>query len=145
MSDLVVGFLFAPDNKSVVLIHKLRPAWQEGLLNGIGGHVAANESCLDAMVREFREETGLFIGSGFWRQLATLRFDDVVLHAYFAQSAHASHAKTQFVADGLPAEEIEIVRVSQLSRLDLIPNLHWLLPLALDPRHPISGKIFWRG
>jgi len=37
MTEYVLGFLM--DNYRVVLIEKQRPAWQKGLLNGVGGHI----------------------------------------------------------------------------------------------------------
>jgi 8-oxo-dGTP diphosphatase len=52
----VVGFLFSKDFRLVALIRKMKPAWQAGLLNGIGGKIEAGESTLDAMIREFHEE-----------------------------------------------------------------------------------------
>lgn len=54
-----LGFLFSHDDKSVWLIRKQRPKWQEGFLNGIGGHVQTNESFLEAMAREGFEEAGV--------------------------------------------------------------------------------------
>src|SRR5687767_2261708 len=56
----------------VLLVRKARPEWQAGLLNGIGGkiqHLPIRpqdtelrwESSLEAMRREFTEETGLSV------------------------------------------------------------------------------------
>lgn len=56
MTRYVVGFLFADDE--VLLIKKNHPSWQFGKLNGLGGHIEENESPLDAMIREFEEESG---------------------------------------------------------------------------------------
>lgn len=53
-----LGFLFSEDLKHVVLIRKVRPAFQKGKLNGIGGKIEPGENHLAAMIREFREETG---------------------------------------------------------------------------------------
>ena len=54
----VLGFAFTTDGR-VALIQKKRPAWQAGRLNGIGGKVEGTEHSAAAMVREFREETGV--------------------------------------------------------------------------------------
>ncbi len=51
-------FLFSEDRRRVVLINKKRPEWQAGLQNGIGGKVLEGEIYLQAMIREFKEETG---------------------------------------------------------------------------------------
>lgn len=59
----VLGFLFSEDGSRVLLIWKNRPAWQAGKLNGIGGKIEDGEQPLDAMKREFVEET-LFVGYG---------------------------------------------------------------------------------
>ena len=40
------------------VIKKERPVWQAGLLNAIGGHVEKGEYPVEAMQREFLEETG---------------------------------------------------------------------------------------
>lgn len=37
MKHYVLGFAFGPNYKKVALLHKLRPEWQKGLLNGVGG------------------------------------------------------------------------------------------------------------
>ncbi len=56
--EYVLGFMFSPDEKKVLLIWKNRPSWQAGKLNGIGGKVNPGETPLEAMEREFIEETG---------------------------------------------------------------------------------------
>ncbi len=57
--SLVVGFI--TDGKRILLINKNRPENQKGLFNGVGGAVQENETPLEAMVREAKEETGLEI------------------------------------------------------------------------------------
>lgn len=80
----VVGFI--TDNKRVLLINKNRPKWQEGLFNGIGGKVEENESPLDAIIRETKEESGLDIQE--WNFIEEVTFQNgVTLHVY---SAHIS-------------------------------------------------------
>lgn len=53
----VLGFMFDHEEKHVLLIWKNRPKWQAGKLNGIGGKIEAGETPLQAMEREFTEET----------------------------------------------------------------------------------------
>lgn len=59
--DYVLGFMFSNEVGywgDCALIRKMRPEWQAGLLNGIGGKIEGIESPTSAMVREFEEETG---------------------------------------------------------------------------------------
>lgn len=57
----VLGIMFSEDEERVLAIWKNRPDWQAGKLNGIGGKIEDGETPIEAMRREFREETG-FIG-----------------------------------------------------------------------------------
>jgi len=59
MNEYVLGFLFNEPADAVLLMKKLRPEWQAGFLNGIGGKVEPGEPPAGAMVRECEEETGL--------------------------------------------------------------------------------------
>lgn len=89
MEAYVVGFI--TDNKRVLLMSKNRPKWQEGLFNGIGGKVEKNESPLDAMIREAKEESGLDIQE--WNFLEEVAFKNgVKLYIY---SAHISNIEIE--------------------------------------------------
>ena len=57
MKEYVLGFLFSADLERVVLVEKSKPAWQRGLLNGVGGAIEPGESPAGSMDREFHEET----------------------------------------------------------------------------------------
>jgi len=71
-TNYVLGFVFNKSRTKVALIKKNRPEWQAGKLNGIGGKIEENEACVDAMSREFLEETGYFIERNEWRHVLTM-------------------------------------------------------------------------
>ena len=71
MKRYVVGFLFRNNGTEVALVRKLKPEWQRGRLNGIGGKIEPNEDSRAAMMREFAEETGANVDD--WRAFAWLR------------------------------------------------------------------------
>ena len=74
--NYVCGFLVDEAWDQVVLVKKLRPTWQAGKLNGVGGKIETIigekvESPLDAMIREFKEETGnVVVNWTYYCQLA---------------------------------------------------------------------------
>jgi 8-oxo-dGTP diphosphatase len=140
MRHYVCGFLFTPDigdlrKQAVALIKKERPAWQKGLYNGIGGKVERAESTLDAMIREFKEETNATITkwvpfcriinptekslsrpSGPW----TVHFFKAFEYAELSQPTD---------------EQVKWWNVQSIAnRLNnyFVPNLHWLIPMALE-------------
>lgn len=73
MKEYVLGFMFNNEIGQLgecALISKTKPEWQAGLLNGIGGKIEDGETPLDAMIREFQEETGYHQKE--WKQFATM-------------------------------------------------------------------------
>ena len=70
MDKYVVGLLFSNDCHHVILIKKNRPAWQVGLLNGVGGRIEEDETPLECMIREFKEEAGEKITE--WEEFTTI-------------------------------------------------------------------------
>lgn len=123
----VCGFLFDQERKRVLLIRKKDPEWQRGLLNGVGGKIEPLETPVAAMWREFQEEIG-------W---------DVVAWREFAAVSGKGYHVTFFWADGYidgnlgqATEDVEIVQIDSLASQKTIPNLQWLIPMALDPARP---------
>lgn len=123
----VVGFVFTPDRQEVALIRKLRPKWQAGRLNGIGGKVEPGESPLEAMVREFEEETGVRIGPFKWTR--AVRMEAPTWEINFFTSFTDRVGEVQSKTD----EEVGIYPVRTLWQQETISNLRWLVPLMLDP------------
>lgn len=125
-TSYVVGFMF--QNDKVALVRKNRPAWQAGKLNGIGGHVDPGESPVEAMCREFEEETGLSTISDDWKDFAELVGGDYIVH-FFHSQGDLSLLKTT------TDEEIVVLPVKEVTVANAIPNLTWLIPLAKSMKH----------
>ena len=125
----VLGFQFDRDGSRVALIKKERPASQRGLWNGIGGKVEPGETPKEAMVREFGEETGVAGQSKMWCEFVSLRtWTDNLVSCFMSFTFQVEEVRT--AGD-------EIVRVFQLplpGKLELVPNVQWLINMALSLR-----------
>jgi 8-oxo-dGTP diphosphatase len=130
-ASYVVGFMFGPSEMTVLLIHKNRPTWQQGKLNGIGGRIEGDETPEEAMRRECVEEVGLDCDS--WRRFCTLS-DERGWQIHFLSAVGPVVS-----ASAMTDEKPEVVQVHALP-FNVIPNLKWLIPMALSIRFErISG------
>ena len=127
MTQYVLGFLFSDTKRSVVLIRKTRPEWQRGLLNGVGGHIEPGECDLDAMVREFHEETGVVVVHGKWKKYCDMVGQDFSVACF---KAFDSNALLAAMTTG--DEIVEKHDPATIWSQKCISNLPWLINLALD-------------
>lgn len=129
MSDTryVVGFQFDADEHSVLLLRKLHPTWQRGKCNGVGGHVEEGESFYEAMVREGLEETGQTLE---WEMFAQLRGDGWVMGCFRGNDSGLVTWGQNDVGEGL--ERWLVQNVVDGMSVTTIPNLRWLVPMALS-------------
>lgn len=128
----VAEFMFDETLQNVALIRKLKPAWQKGKLNGIGGKVEEGEAPYDAMVREFWEETDCNTVVSQWNQLAQLKGPDWQVDFYATRGTLAA-------LNSATDEKVEVHPVKKVVQwLDVIENLTWLIPLAID--HLTDGR-----
>jgi len=121
---MVVGFLFRNGFKEVALIQKQKPEWQKGKLNGIGGKVESDETINQAMQREFKEEAGADISS--WRIFCNLKARDDSWNVSFFSSSEPC------TITSMESEKVDWYPVNKIQELPTIPNLRWLIPLAID-------------
>lgn len=122
----VVGFMFNPTEDAVLLIRKTHPHWQKGKLNGVGGRIEEGESATEAMRREFLEETG--IDHLHWKRFCVL--GDARQWQIHFFSATGLIAKAVACTDEKPE-----IHPAWVLPFDVIPNLRWLIPMALSMKY----------
>lgn len=130
----VVGLMFRNNMKEVALIRKARPDWQKGLLNGVGGKVEPGEHPNAAMVREFEEETG-------YKQPYWLEFLETVwgINCYVKYYICVNDAA---VLKSITDEWVEWLSLDDIDTNTLIPNLRWIIPMALAfSKEPFYGRV----
>jgi 8-oxo-dGTP diphosphatase len=130
-TEYVLGFALSTDMKRVILLRKMKPAWQKWKLNGVGGKIETGESGPDAMAREFMEETGLHTNAKEWVFFAQMTGADWTCYC-FTMTISTDERNTilshpidlnnevlgEYDADSLP--------------FSVIPNLRWLIPMAIN-------------
>ena len=128
--NYVAGFMFDFKKERVALIKKVKPEWQKGLLNGIGGKIEINETAAAAMVREFEEETGFKTMESDWFPLIKMKGTNGqwVVNFFFCTNRLASFEALKTTTD----EEIVIIDLIDLDIEPVIPNLRWIIPMCLD-------------
>lgn len=124
--------MFDENLENVALIKKSKPSWQKGKLNGIGGKIEAKETPISAMVREFKEETGVETKDSEWSSfLEMMGINDNGESFYilfFVSIGDLSLLKT--VTD----EQIVIKNLLEINpKTDgVVDNIRWIAPLALN-------------
>jgi len=121
----VAGFLFNAQHSLVVLIRKRRgPKTIVDKLNAVGGKVEPGETPLEAMEREFHEEAGVIVKD--WIPFATLNGPGWVVSFFKSKGLmlHAIESKTD--------ELVSIFTVPTLPALTVVPNVRWLIPMAIS-------------
>lgn len=134
----VAGLMFDNAMQRVVLIRKGRPAWQRGMLNGIGGKIEDGEGNIAAMIREFAEEAGVQTEKSDWKYFMQMRGDHFSVDFFYGRSTeHFEAART------METEELVKVDLDQLHKqaASLVPGLNWAIPMAVHAE-AISGVSF---
>ena len=134
----VLGFLFSEDRKRVVLIKKTKPSWQAGCLNGVGGKLESYDAdFVSAMLREFREETGVIIPKENWHYFAEM----LDYKGEFYVSCYYSIDNNNLIdtVKTMEEESIAVYDVAELSLYKRVKNLEWLIHLALDGETNITA------
>lgn len=119
-----LGFAIFQDH--VLLIKKKRPEFQRDKLNGIGGKIEMNETPIKAMVREFKEETGIATVENNWGKFGQYDFGGGYIHLF------RSFVIDIFKAKSVTDEEVIPVNLSRtkIEDLNVLENLKFLVPAA---------------
>lgn len=126
----VVGFVFRDNGREVVLMLKNRPEFQKGKLNGPGGKIEGAETAVEAMRREFMEETGVDIEEEKWRPYALLKEEAGGVTFLVAHGDYDVRTMTD--------EPVAWYKIDDLNNLPAKSDLHWLIPLALDTQNKFT-------
>lgn len=138
MIEYVVGFIFSEDRQRVALIRKIKPSWQAGKLNGLGGKIEPDEDAENAIFREVEEEAGVSIPPMLWREFYVATggqwqctffktFRDVQL-----SSPEEEKVAWYNVTDVLSGK----------GGFQLTPQCYWLIAMALDDQHKTSSGAY---
>jgi 8-oxo-dGTP diphosphatase len=126
MKRYTLGFIFDSTLKYVLLVHKNRPAWQDGKLNGIGGKIEKGENGLDCIVRETEEESGLVTNKTAWKAAGIMKGKAWQIEVFCTQ-----YQGSMKDAQTIETETVEWIEADKLPE-NVIFNLRWLIPFCLD-------------
>jgi 8-oxo-dGTP diphosphatase len=138
MTEYVLGFAFGErkGRPAVLLVQKSSPRWQAGKYNGVGGKIEPGETPLDAMVREFGEETGINTNGDEWTERLTLHGADWGVVIFKMDSAYLHLAKQITPKDRPIVCDIEALPDN------VIPNLRWIIRFLVDPES-ITAHVYY--
>jgi 8-oxo-dGTP diphosphatase len=130
MKLYVLGFMFNKNMDKVLLIHKNKPDWQKGSCNGIGGKIEKNELPINAMIREFKEETGIKTNTDIWSLFLIMAGSEWKVYT-FCSVGNIKQAKS------ITSEKIEIFSLNDIStfKIKIISNLIWITHMAYNFLH----------
>lgn len=122
----VLIFIFDKGFKNVLLIHKNRPDWQKGKLNGLGGKIEKGETPKQAIVREVSEEAGLKLNLKSVKKMGVVGGKDWRMHVFiYLYPGNLKNAKS------MTDEKVTVVTCSNLPKICL-SNLSWMIPMCID-------------
>ncbi len=133
MINYVLGFATWGDK--ILLMEKQRgPESLIGKLNGVGGKIEEKESAFVAMLREFKEETGVNTNYVDWTNFGVIQFIG-------GSKAHLFKIKLDPDIDYYDIKNPEIDEpIAWYSFEDvkhkIVPNLSWIIPLMEDDSTP---------
>jgi len=132
-----LGFIFSEDLKEVLLLKMNKPGkWNDGLINGVGGHVEPGEGYKDCMLREGKEETGMFVP---WNYIGIYDGSEHTNNEFKVFTYYTVIDKFKFDNKfQSPEGDLAWYNVDDIMKLKTVPNMKWMIPFCLDK---INGNI----
>jgi 8-oxo-dGTP diphosphatase len=125
----VVGFGFTKDKQKVLLINKLKPEWQKGLLNGIGGKIENGETPIEAMNREAYEESGILVDWLYRGIMKGTNNDGSKFECHIFSSTEVKEFRQ------IEDEILELINIDDISHYSVVENLKFLIPFCITKDH----------
>jgi 8-oxo-dGTP diphosphatase len=122
----VLVFITSPKGLLLIKGAPTKRVWPNKY-NGIGGHVEAGENILTAAVREVKEETGLTLTTLNLRAIITVDTGQPVGICLFIFRGEADAVETVAGPEGA----LQWVPLDEVGQLDLVEDLHILIPKVL--------------
>lgn len=141
--EYCLGFTFSEDLEKILLIKKSATCKVESLrnkLNGVGGCIEIGETPLESMIRECEEEAGLVFKSLDWLHFCTLSGSDSTMWCFCVATDEVFYTK-QREDEYLAIYDVENTDgcFAQYKEFDFVPNLNWLIPMAINRLKNVDG------
>jgi 8-oxo-dGTP diphosphatase len=131
----VCGMLISTDTKFVTMLTKNRPEYLAGKLNFPGGKIEDNETPLEAVTREFEEETGVRIED--WTLVGTFGDDSFIIYYYAHRSFKVFDVRTQTDEEVMNQFTREILYPSDYTPVNQPDSLMLALALQEQIQYPV--------
>lgn len=123
----VSGFLFDMQMQQLVMIKKIKgPKHNIGKWTVPGGKIEEGEDMHDAIIREFKEETGLDVPA--WKFFCGLSGPDWDVYFHLAQA----HDDYVLKAKTMEEEQIQVFNMNYLPE-KIASNIPWMFSILADP------------
>jgi len=126
VSRYTLSFIFTPELDMVWLIKKVKPEWQKGLYNGIGGKIEGGENVLFSAKREIKEESGTEIENLIRvGEINGLNMDGEKFCVTVFTAISDKRLETKTI------EKVRLVHLSNLKYITVVDNVYTLLEACL--------------
>lgn len=139
--DLRYTLCFLTRDDQVLMLHRRNPP-NQGLWNGVGGHLEAGETPAGSVLREVREETGFVLDSAAFRGILTWDGYETPPGGLYIFTAKAPPGEPLDCSEGELAWQ---PRGWVFSSPEVVSNIHVFGPLILGDAPPQRYHFTYNG